>query len=404
MSNYKYTAKNKDGKSLTGKINAQSKEQVLEILRKEDLMPISIELAKGSVFAISMGEKKAKVKLDDLAIFSRQLATMVEAGIPVVGALDALVGQMENASLQKIIGKVRDDVEAGSSLSQALAKHSRVFDPLYINMVKAGETSGMLDEILNRLALYLEKINSLQRKIKTSMVYPAVVVFVAISITVFLLVKVVPTFKGIFDMLGGALPLPTLLLLSVSDFVRNYFLLGIGGVFVLIIFLSWYVKTEVGSFMFDAMLLRMPVFGQIFRKFSVAKFSRTLSTLVRSGVPILVSLDIVAKTCGNKVLERAVQHSIKAIKDGKTIAEPLEQSKVLPSMAIKMISVGEQTGELEKMLTKIADFYDEQVDAAVSSLVSIIEPVIIVFLGMVVGSIVLAIFLPIFKITELLSG
>ncbi|UCH12247.1 MAG: type II secretion system F family protein [Candidatus Omnitrophota bacterium] len=401
MPTYKYTAKNKEGKTIAGNVNTANKEGVLEILREEELIPISIQEAKKGIH-ISIGGKK-KVKLDDVAIFSRQLAAMVESGIPAVGALDALAQQMENKTFQEIIGKVRDDVETGSSFSQALSKHPSVFSSLYINMVKAGETSGKLDEILARLATYLEKINSLQRKVKSSLVYPTVVVFIAISITTFLLVKVVPTFRGIFDVLGGELPLPTVILLAVSDFVRHYFLLGIVGLILFVFLFSRYIKTVRGRYQFDAFLLKMPIFGPIFRKFSIAKFSRTLSSLVRSGVPILVSLDIVGKTCGNRVLEKAIEQAAKAIKDGKSIAEPLGESKILPPMAVRMISVGEQTGELEKMLIKIADFYDEQVEAAASSLISIIEPVIILFLGVVIGGIVLAIFMPIFKLTELVG-
>lgn len=398
---YKYTAKNKESKTIAGNLSALNKEEVLDLLRKQDLTVISIEEAKRRV-SLSFLTKK-KIKLEDLAIFSRQLATMVEAGIPVVSALDALAQQMDNRFLQDIVGKARDDVEGGLSFSQALAKHPQVFSVLYVNMIKAGESSGLLDEILTRLATYLEKINSLQRKVKTSLVYPAVVIVIAISITIFLLVKVVPTFKGIFEILGGALPLPTVILLTISDFMRRYFFLGVLGLIVFITLFLRYIRTEKGRYALDAFLITMPIFGPIFRKFSVAKFSRTLSTLVRSGVPILVSLDIVGKACGNKVLEKSIGHAAKAIRDGKSIAEPLRESKVLPPMAVRMISVGEQTGQLEKMLSKIADFYDEQVDAAVSALTSMIEPVVILFLGIVVGGIVLAIFLPIFKITEIIG-
>ena len=401
MPTYKYTAKNKEGKNIAGNVSAQNKEGAIEMLRKQELLPISLAEGKKG-FNMEFGGKK-KVKLDDLSIFSRQLATMVESGIPVVAALDALYQQTEHKTLKEAIGKVRDDVETGSGFSQALARHPRVFNHLYVYMVKAGESSGLLDEILARLATYLEKLNSLQRKVKSSMVYPAVVVFIAISITAFLLIKVVPTFKGIFDLLGGALPLPTLILLAVSDFARQYFLLGVGALVLFIIILLRYIKTDRGRYILDSTVLKLPIFGELFRKFSISKFSRTLSTLVRSGVPILVSMDIVGKTCGNKVLEKAMVESAKAIRDGKSIAEPLGKSKVLPPMAVKMISIGEQTGQLEKMLSKIADFYDEQVDAAVSSLISIIEPVIILFLGVVVGGIVLAIFMPIFKITEIIG-
>jgi type IV pilus assembly protein PilC len=270
-------------------------------------------------------------------------------------------------------------------------------------MVRAGESSGKLDEILNRVASYLEKTSALQRKVKSAMVYPITVISIAIAITVFLLVRVVPTFKGIFEMLGGQLPLPTQILLAVSDFLRHWFLYGLIGLIIFIIAAMRYIKTEKGRLLFDTVILRLPAFGDIIRKVAIAKFSRTLSTLVKSGVPILSSLDIVAKTAGNKVVELAINEAKKAIRDGKNIAEPLSKSKVFPPMVTRMIAAGEQAGELEKMLSKIADFYDEQVDAAVSALTSIIEPVIIIFLGVIIGGIVLAIFMPIFKITEIIS-
>jgi len=401
MPHFSYTVKNKEGKTVAGDADARSKDAIIELLRKQELTIISVEEDK------FIGSKKAqlakKVKLDDLVIFSRQLATMVEAGIPLVSVLDVLSQQIETKGFAAVIGKVRDDVETGSSLSQALSKHQKIFSQLYINMVKAGESSGMLDEILNRVATYLEKTAALQRKLKTAMIYPIAVISIATAITVFLLVKVVPTFKGIFDMLGGTLPLPTQILLLASDFLRHWFLFGFIGVIIFIVALVQCAKTEKGKLILDTLLLKLPVFGSIIRKVSVAKFSRTLSTLVKSGVPILSSLDIVAKTSGNKVIEAVIKDTQKSVRDGKNLAEPLAKAKVFPPMVTRMIAVGEQAGELEKMLTKIADFYDEQVDAAVTGLTSLIEPMIIVFLGVIIGGIVLAIFMPIFKITELIG-
>jgi len=401
MPNFKYTVKNSEGKTVNGNADAKSRENLIELLRKEDFTIISIE-EDANVQQKSVAAAK-KVKLEDLVIFSRQLATMVEAGIPLVNVLDILGQQVENKAFGETVKKLKDDVETGSSFSQALAKHPRIFSALYINMVRAGESSGMLDEILNRVAVYLEKTATLQRKVKSAMVYPIAVITISIAITIFLLVKVVPTFKGIFDMLGGSLPLPTQILLGVSDFLRKWFVYGLVGVIVAVIAIVRGSKTESGKLALDTIVLKLPVFGNIIKKVSVAKFSRTFSTLVKSGVPILSSLDIVAKTSGNKIVEKAVNNAKKAVQEGKNLAEPLSKTPVFPPMVVRMISVGEQAGELEKMLSKIADFYDEQVDAAVDGLTSLIEPMIILFLGVIVGGIVLAIFMPIFKITEILG-
>ncbi len=401
MPNFKYTVKNQEGKTISASTHAKTRENLIDLLRKQEFTIISIEEDTNiRVKGVSIAKK---VKLDDLVIFSRQLATMVEAGIPLVGVLDILSQQIENKGFGETIKKLRDDIETGSSFSQALAKHPRIFSVLYINMVKAGESSGMLDEILNRVSVYLEKTATLQRKVKSAMIYPIAVITISIGITIFLLVKVVPTFKGIFDMLGGALPLPTQVLLTISDFMRKWFLFAIIGLIIFVVAIMRYIKTEKGRLVLDIILLKLPVFGNIIKKVSVAKFSRTFSTLIKSGVPILSSLDIVAKTSGNMIVERAVNNAKKAVREGKNLAEPLSHSPVFPPMVVRMIAVGEQAGELEKMLSKIADFYDEQVDAAVSGLTSLIEPMIILFLGVIVGGIVLAIFMPIFKITEILG-
>ncbi len=401
MNSYKYSAKDKNGQAASGIIQAASETEVADILHRREMMVLSIEFAK--VSASNLKAKDKKIKLDDLVVFSRQLATMIDAGIPLVNALGILAEQIENESLRGIVGMVRQDIEGGMSFCEALGKHPLIFSDLFVNMVKAGEASGMLNEILDRLATFMEKQAALNRKIISSLVYPAVVISMAIIITAVLLIKVVPTFKGIFDSLGGTLPLPTQVLIFVSDLLRKYFLfllilMGIGAyVFKRIL------KTEKGRYRFDQFSLRVPVFGPLLRKLAVAKFSRTFSTLVRSGVSVLSALDIVSKTSGNKVVEEAVVNCSKNVRNGEPISRPLAKSGVFPPMVTRMISVGEQTGQLEKMLSKIADFYDDQVDAAASALTSLIEPLVIAFLGVVIGGIVIALFLPVFKISQLMS-
>jgi len=401
MNTYQYIGKDKNGHTATGILEGASESEVAELLHKKELVVISIEQAKARILKGKAKDKK--IKLDDTVIFTRQLATMIDAGIPLVHALGILAEQIENHNLRKVVTVMRQDIEAGMSFCDALAKHPNVFSELFINMTKAGETSGMLDEILDRLATYLEKSAALARKIRSSLIYPAVVVTMAILITVFLLLKVVPTFKGIFDTLGGQLPLPTRILIGVSDLFRKYFLFTLTFFVVLSILFKKYISTEKGRYNFDSFKLKSPILGPLFRKIAVAKFSRTFSTLVRSGVSILSALEIVSKTSGNKVLEYAIASSSKAVRDGEPISQPLSKSGVFPPMVTRMISVGEQTGQLEKMLSKIADFYDEQVDAATSALTSLIEPLVIAFLGIAIGSIVVALFLPIFKITELIG-
>ncbi len=399
MPTFKYTAKEINGKTVSGILEYSDKALLIEALRKKDLIIISIEeTAKRR--PISMG---GGVKLEEIVIFSRQLATMVDSGIPLVQALDILCEQIEKPVFRNILGKIKDDIETGSSLSDAFARHPGVFSTLYVNMVRAGESSGALDDILDRLATYLEKSNTLQRKVKSSLIYPAVVVTMAMLITLVMLLKVIPTFKGIFAMLGGQLPLPTRILIFVSDTIREMFVYVASGIALGVFALKKYMKTRQGRENFDRMLLSMPVLGPLFRKVAVAKFTRTLATLVKSGVPILVSLEIVGKTAGNTVIEKAVDSVRTGIKEGENIADPLAKSGAFPPMVVRMIKVGEQTGELEKMLTKIADFYEDQVDTAVSGLTSLIEPLIIGFLGIVIGGIVIAMFLPVFKLTEIVA-
>lgn len=401
MNTYKYLAKDKTGLTVNGMLQAVSEAEVADILHKKEMVVFSVEFVKVSSLNPKLIEKK--VKLEDLVVFSRQLATMIDAGIPLVNALSILAEQIENDSLKNIVSNVRQDIEAGMSFCDALAKHPLVFSDLFVNMVKAGEASGMLNEILDRLAMFMEKQAALNRKIISSLVYPAVVVSMAVIITSVLLIKVVPTFKGIFDSLGGTLPMPTQVLIFTSDLLRKYFLFLMFSLGISVYLFKRCLKTKKGRYWFDRLTLKAPVFGSLLRKLAVAKFSRTFSTLVKSGVSVLSALEIVSKTSGNKVVEEAVVNCSKSVRDGEPISRPLAKSGVFPPMVTRMINVGEQTGQLEKMLSKIADFYDDQVDAAAGALTSLIEPLVIAFLGIVIGGIVVALFLPIFKISQLMA-
>ncbi len=399
MNIYQYTAKDKNSRTVIGLLEGSTEAEVAAILHKKDLVVVEVRQIKTSKIKV----KAKNVKLDDLVIFSRQLATMVEAGIPLAHALGILSEQIEKKNFRETIIVVRQDIEAGMNFPDSLKKHPNVFSDLFVNMAKAGETSGMLNEILERLATYLEKQAALARKVVSSLIYPAVVIGMAMLITAFLLLKVVPTFKSIFDTLGGQLPLPTKILIFISDLLRKYFFMLLGLLPVAGVIFKKYIGTKQGRYKFDFCMLKFPVIGELFRKVAVAKFSRTFSTLVKSGVSIMNTLEIVSKTSGNKVIEKAIANCSNAVRDGEQIWLPLSKSGVFPPMVTRMIAVGEQTGQLEKMLSKIADFYDDQVDAATQALSSLIEPLVIAFLGMVVGGIVVSLFLPIFKITELIS-
>jgi type IV pilus assembly protein PilC len=402
MSSFRYTAKDKTGQSVTAVLEAPDEKTVIDSLKKQGMIPISVkaEKAAGPTKASAKG---AKVKLSELVLFSRQLATMIESGIPLMQALEILEEQIENKGFKAVVGQVKDSVASGFSLYESLAKHPNAFSPLFIHMVKAGESSGALDDIMERLAGYLEKTDHLVRKVKAAMVYPAVVTTMAVVITLVLMIKVVPVFKSMFQDFGGELPMPTQILINVSDLLIGTFYIWITALVVGFFLLRRFVRTEKGTLMLDAFKLNMPVFGTLFRKVAVSKFSRTLATLIKSGVPILAALEIVGKTSGNKVIENAISKVRVSIREGENITDPLFKSKVFPPLVVRMISVGEQTGELEKMLSKIADFYDDQVDAAVSGITSLIEPLVIAFLGIVIGGIVICMFLPIFKISTLVQ-
>jgi type IV pilus assembly protein PilC len=340
----------------------------------------------------------------DIVIFTRQFATMINAGLPLVQSLDILARQSENKSLRKVIEEVLYEVEAGQTLADSMRKHDRVFTQLYVNMVAAGEAGGILDTILLRLAVFLEKADALKRKIKGAMIYPGVILTVAVGAVAVLLMFVIPTFQTMFESAGIALPGPTQFVLSMSKVMQArwyVFVLGIVGSGIL---LRQYYKTSAGELMLDRLLLNVPILGPLQRKAAIARFTRTLGTLVSSGVSILDGLEITARTAGNRVLHDAIMESRASIAGGETISEPLKKSGVFPPMVVQMINVGEQTGGLDEMLTKIADFYDEEVDAAVEALLSALEPIMIVFLGVIVGGMIVAMYLPIFDMINAVGG
>lgn len=402
MPQYKYRGREAGGKTAEGILEAENEKAVINNLRSKGLIVTSIEAQKKKTSFLAA--KTKKVKLGDVVVFSRQLATMVNAGLPLVQSLHILAEQTENAGLKKVLQNIEQNVETGSSFSDAMAKFPAVFSELFVNLVRAGEASGMLDEILNRVATYLEAMNSLIRKVRSALVYPVAVSVMAVAIVIVLLVKVVPTFKSIFADFQADLPLPTVILIGLSEGLQKYFF-AVAGLAVITYFLfRRYVRTEKGRFKFDNFKLNMYVFGPILRKVAISKFTRTFSTLVKSGVPILTSLEIVGKTSGNVVIEKAVINVRDSIREGESIAQPLGKCGVFPHMVVQMIRVGEETGSLEDMLGKISDFYDDQVDAAVAGLTSIIEPILIAFLGVVIGAIVIAMFMPIFKMTTIITG
>lgn len=401
---YQYMARATDGRVVSGTAEAGDQASVVRMLREKGLVPTQIRIG-----AASKAKKKGKrlkggrVKLDDLVVFSQQMAVMIRAGLPLIEVLDILAEQTERQRLADVVRKVERDVEGGSSLTEAMQKHARVFSMFFISMVRAGEASGMLDTILDQVAAYLERIASLQRKIKSATMYPATVSVVAATITVFLLVKVVPVFEDIFRDLKGTLPLPTRVTLMISKFLQHQWYIILFAILGLWIFLWQFGKTKTGRLKIDQFKLKMPVFGQLFLKSSIAKFARTLSTLIRSGVNILYALEIVGKTVGNAVLEDAVAKTRLSIQSGESITKPLIDCGVFPPMVTRMVDVGERTGALESMLTKIADFYEDQVNTMVNGLTSLIEPLLIVFLGVVVGFIVISMFMPMFTMISVIS-
>lgn len=391
---FEYKGKTLAGAAVQGSIKAKDRNELERLLRQNRILVTSVS-KKAPDLNIKFGTGIKKV---EVSRFTRQFATMIGAGLPMVQCLDILSTQMENKELAKIVADVKESVQGGATLSEALARHPKIFDQLYTNMVEAGEVGGALDSILVRLAVYREKADQLIRKVKGAMVYPSVVVVVAVGVTLIMLTWIVPVFAKMFGNLGAELPGPTQIVLGISHFLRDNFLYLTFGLIGAIGLFLWWKKTPAGALAFDKFLLRTPVFGNLVRKSSVARFTRTLGTLLASGVSILEALEITGKTAGNLVIAHAINKSVLSIAEGDTITGPLKDSGVFPPMVTQMISVGEKTGGLDEMLNKIADFYDEEVDEAVSALTSVIEPIIIVFMGVVIGGILIAMYLPMFDI------
>lgn len=408
MAMFQYVARAHDGRSVSGSIEANDQNGVAQMLREKGLIPTSIKAGAGGGAAATAKAKKRKgrggrTSLDDLVILSNQMAVMIRAGLPLIEVLDILREQTERNSLAAVVGQIQHDVEAGESLTEAMVKHANIFNTFYLSMIRAGEASGMLDSILEQVAVYLERTAALRRKIKMAVMYPTTVTIIATGITIFLMVKVVPVFKDIFKDLGGNLPLPTKITIYISEFLQARWWLLILVVLGVYVFLWQYGKTKQGRYNIDALTLKLPIFGSLFLKSAVANFTRTLGTLIRAGVNILYALDICSKTAGNAVIEAAVLKTKVSIQSGESLSKPLTEARVFPPMVTRMIDVGEKTGALESMLNKIADFYEDQVTTAVAGLTSLIEPLLIVVLGVVVGFIVISMFMPMFKMIELLN-
>jgi type IV pilus assembly protein PilC len=399
---YVYRGTNRAGTAVSGEQSAASKAELLNLLKRQQIKVNKLS-EKGKEFNLpTLG---GGVSPKDLANFTRQFSVMIDAGLPLVQCLEILAGQQENKIFQKVLTSTRASVEGGATLSAAMRQNEKVFDPLYVNLVEAGETGGILDTILQRLSTYIEKNVKLKRAVKSALVYPVAVIVVAVGVITLLLWKVVPIFATLFVGLGVELPLPTRMVIALSNFI--------GSIFGLLIFVSfiaigialkvWY-GTKQGRYAIDATLLKLPLVGILLKKIAVARFTRTLGTLISSGVPILEGLDITARTAGNAVIEKALHHVRKSLEQGKNLADPLKETEVFPGMVTQMIGVGEQTGAMDAMLQKIADFYEEEVDAAVKDLLAALEPAMIVFLGVVVGGVVISMYLPLFSLIGQLSG
>ncbi|MFQ5867230.1 MAG: type II secretion system F family protein [bacterium] len=406
MALFSYKVRSPQGNVLTGTMEAREQRMVIDRLRRQRFIVLEIGESKKNALRDALDSinfLKRKVRHKDLVLFSRQLSTLIGAGVPIVQGLTILMNQIDNPAFKKVITTVREDIESGTSITEALSRHPTVFSDLYVSMVKAGELGGILDVILERISGYQEAAATLRGKIKSAMVYPAVIALVAGGVTTFLVTVVVPAFVKIFQQVSAQLPLPTQILLMLSNFLKHYIIFIIIGLIAFVVGLRQYYKTEAGSMRIDRLLLRLPIFGALLRKVAVAKFTRTLGTLVKSGVPILQALDTVARTSGNRVIEKAVLAAKEAIREGERISEPLRASGAFPPMVTQMISVGEETGNLDAMLSKIAEFYEQEVDAAVSGLTSMIEPVVIVFMGIIIGAIAISMYMPMFQIGALVG-
>lgn len=402
MPKYKYKAKDPQGNFVTDSIEAENQRDVVSAVRKRGLTVVSIDTGKTAPRRI--GGRRKRVKFDELAIFARQLSTMVNAGLPLIEGLRTLYEQIENAGFKEVIIDLVIQVEGGKSFTEALMSYPKIFGSFFINMVRAGEASGQLSEILLRVADYLESVASFRRRLRMAMVYPAMISAMALVITLVLLLKVIPVFQDIYLDFDAELPIPTKALIAVSHWLRRWFVAYILGNIGFIVLLKKFKNTEKGRRIFDRISLKLPVMGDLLKKVAIARFSKTLGTLLASGVPILQALDIVKEVSGNSVIEDAIGNAKGLIKEGKSIEEPLRKSGVFPIMVTKMISVGEKSGRIEEMLNKVSDYYEEQVSAMVSGLSSLLEPLLIIMLGIVVGGIVFSMFLPIFKMSTLIGA
>jgi len=396
---YKWEGKTAKGAIKKGEMEAPSEAAIRIHLRQQNIIPTKIS-SKGKEINISLPFLKQKVKQRSVAVFTRQLATMIDAGLPLVQSLEVLSSQQDSKVFKNILREIREDVEGGSTFAGALKKHPVTFNELYTNLVVAGEEGGILDTILNRLASYIEKAEALKKKVKSALVYPATIVFVAVAVVIILMVFVIPTFETMFQSAGQSLPLPTVIVLGMSKMIKKYIIFLVPAFILLVFLFKKYYQTQNGRAVVDRLLLKLPVFGPLFRKIAVARFSRTLGTLVSSGVPILDGLAIVSRTSGNRAIETAIMNARASIREGETIAEPLGRSGHFPPMVIQMIAVGESTGALDSMLSKIAEFYEDEVDVAVSNLTSLLEPILMMFLGVVIGGVVIAMYLPIFNMAS----
>ena len=407
MAVFTYEARGTDGKKVDGSLKAADRNAASELLKKKNLTVVQIteDKAAGAKKGLFGRPPRAKVKTKDICIITRQLSTMISAGIPLLESLEILCEQTTDPGFRRVMDRIIERVRSGTDFSTALSEHPKIFTNIFVNMIKAGEASGNLDVILVRLADYMESIEEIKREVKAALTYPIVSLGLILAITVGLIVGIVPKFKTIFEQLGMKdLPGPTAVLLKISDFMRTQFLLMCGMIVAAVVAFMWALKTPWGRKLMDRFMLNMPVFGQLVRKVAISRFSRTFSTLIQSGVPMLGALDIVAGTSGNVIIEAAVLKAKDAVTRGETLGEPLASTKVFPPMVTRMIAIGEKTGALEKLLSKISDFYDAEVKAGAKALTSLIEPLMIGTMGLIVGSIVLAIFMPIIEIQKKLGG
>jgi type IV pilus assembly protein PilC len=395
MPNYSWKGRTRAGRVQEGVLVAESKDAAIAALRKQQIIVTAVS-ERGKEFALP--KFGGRIKAKEIAIFTRQFSVMIDAGLPLVQCLEILGNQQDNKAFQRILFQVRQDVESGATLADSLRKHPKAFDDLFCNMVAAGEAGGILDTILQRLAQYIEKIVKLRSAVRSAMVYPVAVISIAVLVVWVILWKVIPTFASLFEGLGATLPLPTRITIALSRFIGAWWWMMIAAVIGSVFMLHRYHKTHQGRRQIDRLLLRVPVLGSVLRKIAVARFCRTLSTLVSSGVPILEGLEITARTSGNAIVEDAIMATRRSVEEGKSIAEPLKGTDVFPEMVVQMVSVGEQTGALETMLSKIADFYEDEVDEATANLLALLEPVMIVILGVVIGGIVISMYMPMFDL------